>query len=73
MSKTPQAILTDRIKAAREEISRLPAGPERGALVRQVEQDEVALRVIQWVTSPEHVPPPSDLLPMRRHPLRRDD
>lgn len=73
MSKTPQAILSDRIKAAREETSRLLAGPERDALLRQIEQDEVALRVIQWVTSSGHVPPPSDLLPMRRHPLRRND
>ena len=73
MSKTSQAILNDRIKAAREEISRLPAGPEKDALLRQIERDEVALRVIQWVTSPERVPPPSDLLPMKRHPLRRDE
>jgi hypothetical protein len=73
MSRTPQAILSDRIEAAREEISRLPAGPERDALLRQIEQDEVALRVIQWVTYPERVPPPSDLLRMRQHPLRRDD
>lgn len=73
MSETPQAILSDRIKAAREETARLPASPERDALLRQIEQDEVALRVIQWVTSSGHVPPPSDLLPMRRHPLRRND
>ena len=74
MSKTPQATrLNDRIKAAREEVARLPAGPERDGLLRQIEQDEVALRVIQWLTSSGHVPPPSDLLPMRRHPLRRND
>jgi hypothetical protein len=74
MSRTPQATrLSDRIKAAREEATRLPAGPERDGLLRQIEQDEVALRVIEWLTSSGDLPPPSDLLPMRRHPLRRND
>jgi len=70
--KTPQAHrLSDRIKAAREEAARLPAGPEKDALLGLAEQDEVALRLIQWVTSSGQLPPPSDLVPVKRHPLRR--
>jgi len=54
--KTSQAnALRDRIKAARGEAARLPAGPEKDALLGQAEQDEVALRVIQWMTSSGHV------------------
>jgi hypothetical protein len=72
MRKTPQANhLSDRIKAARDEAAGLPAGPEKDALLGQAEQDEVALRVIQWMTSSEHVAPPADLLPVKRHSLRR--
>ena len=52
MRKTPQANhLSDRIEAAHDEAARLPAGPEKDALLGQAEQDEVALRVIQWMTS----------------------
>jgi len=70
--KTPQVHrLSDRIKAAREEAALLPAGPEKDALLGQAEQDEVALRLIQWVTSSGQLPPPSDLVPVKRHPLRR--
>jgi hypothetical protein len=69
MRKTPQANhLSDRIKAARDEAARLPAGPEKDALLGQAEPDEVALRVM---TSSGHLAPPSDLLPVKRHPLRR--
>lgn len=72
MTKTPQANhLSDRIKAARAEAARLPAGPEKDVLLRQFEQDEVALRVIQWVTSSGHLAPPSDVVPVKWHPLRR--
>jgi hypothetical protein len=47
MSKTPQANrLNDRIKLARAEAARLPAGPEKDGLLCQIEKDEVALRVI---------------------------
>jgi hypothetical protein len=70
--KTPQAHrLSDRIKAAREEAARLPAGPEKEALLGRAEQDEIALRLIQWVTSSGQLPPPSDSVPVKRHPLRR--
>jgi hypothetical protein len=72
MRKTPQANhRSDRIKAARDEAARLPAGPEKDALLGQAEQDEVALRVLQWMTSSGHLAQPSDLLPVKRHPLRR--
>ncbi|WP_324414947.1 hypothetical protein [Bradyrhizobium sp.] len=72
MSKASQADrLSDQIKASREKAGRLPAGPERDDLLRKVEQDELALRVIQWVTSSGDLPPPSGLIPMTRHPLRR--
>jgi hypothetical protein len=63
--------LSDQIKANREKAGRLPAGPERDELLRKVEQDEVALRLIQWVTSSGHLPPPSGLIPVKRHPLGR--
>jgi len=72
MSKTPQANrLSDRIKAARAEAARLPVGPEKDDLLRQIERDVVALRVIQWVTSSGQLTPPSDVLPVKRHTLRR--
>jgi hypothetical protein len=72
MRRTPQANrLIDRIKAARDEAARLPGGPEKEALLGRAEQDEVALRVIEWMTSSGQVAPPSDLLPVKRHPLRR--
>ena len=45
---------------------------KRMSLLSQAEQDEVAVRVIQWITSSGHVAPPSDLLPVKRHPLRRN-
>jgi hypothetical protein len=72
VSKAPQADrLSDQIKAIRERAGRLPAGPERDELLRRAEQDEVALRVIQWVTSSGHLPPPSDFIPIARHRLHR--
>jgi hypothetical protein len=73
MSNTPQANhhLSDWIKTARAEAARLPDGPEKDILLRQIEQDEVALCVIRWVTSSGHLAPPSDVVPMKRYPLRR--
>jgi hypothetical protein len=72
VSKASQADrLSDQIEAMREKAGRLPAGPARDELLRRVEQDEVVLRVIQWVTSSGHPPPPSGLIPVKRHPLRR--
>ena len=74
MRKTPLTNrLSERIKAAREEAARLPAGREKDALLGQAEQDEGALRLIQWVASSGQLPPPSDLIPVKRHPLRRND
>jgi hypothetical protein len=72
VSKASQADrLSDQIEAMREKAGRLPAGPEGDELLRRVEQDEVVLRVIQWVTSSGHLPPPSGLIPVKRHQLRR--
>ena len=74
MRKSPLADrLSERIKAAREEAARLPAGREKDVLLVQAEQDEGALRLIQWVTSSGQLPPPSDLIPVKRYPLRRSD
>jgi len=72
VSKTPQADrLNDQINALRAKADRLPAGSERDEVLHRIEQDEVALAVIQWVTSSGHLLPPSDLIPMKRHRLRR--
>jgi hypothetical protein len=72
VSKAPQGDrLRDQIKAIRERAGRLPAGPEKDELLRSAEQDEVALRVILWVTSSGRLPPPSDFIPVARYPLHR--
>ena len=72
VSKESQADrLSDQIKGIREKARRLPAGAEKDDLLRRVEQDEAALRLIQWVLSSGQLPPPSDLIPVKRHPLRR--
>jgi hypothetical protein len=63
--------LRDQISALREKAQRLPAGAERNELLKRAEQDEIALRVIQWIASPGELPPPSDLVPVTRHRLRR--
>jgi hypothetical protein len=63
--------LSDQIKSLREKARGLPAGDERDELLRKAEQDEIALRLIEWVTSSDKSPPPEDLIPIRRHRLRR--
>jgi hypothetical protein len=63
--------LSDQISALREKARQLPAGPERDELLHRAEQDEIALRVIQWIASSGELAPPSDLVPMTRHRLRR--
>jgi hypothetical protein len=40
-------------------------------LLRSVEHDEIALRIIQWLTSSGHLPPPSGVIPIKRHRLRQ--
>jgi len=55
----------------REKARGLSAGDERDELLRKVQQDEIALRLIEWVTSPGQLPPPEDLVPIRTHRLRR--
>jgi hypothetical protein len=64
--------LSDQIKGLREKAKGLPAGDERDALLRKAEQDEIALRLIEWITSSGQLPPPADLIPIRRHRLRRE-
>jgi hypothetical protein len=72
VSKASQADrLSEQIRTSREKAGQLPAGFDRDELLRKIEQDEAALRVIQWVTSSDHLPPPSDFLPVKRHRLRR--
>jgi hypothetical protein len=72
VSKASQADrLSEQIRVSREKAGQLPAGSDRDELLRKIEQDEAALRVIQWVTSSDHLPPPLDLIPMKRHKLRR--
>jgi hypothetical protein len=63
--------LRDRITTLREKASELPAGDERDDLLRKAEQDEISLRLIEWITSPGKTAPPDDLVPIRRHRLRR--
>jgi len=63
--------LSDQIKGFREKARGLPAGDERDDLLRKAEQDEVALRLIEWITSSGQLPPPEDLIPIRRHRLPR--
>lgn len=62
--------LRDQIKGLRDKANELPAGEERDILLRQAEQDEIALRLLEWINSPGQLPPPENLVPMRRHRLR---
>jgi hypothetical protein len=72
VNKLPHADrLSDQISALREKARQIPAGPKRDELLRRAEQDEIALRVIQWIASSGELPPPSDMVPMTRHRLRR--
>mgnify|MGYP006951215109 CR=1 FL=1 len=63
--------LREQIKALRGKAGGLPPGDERDELLRKAEQDEIALRLIEWVTSSDQQPPPENLIPIRRHWLRR--
>jgi|KBSMisStaDraftv2_1062788.scaffolds.fasta_scaffold130014_2 hypothetical protein len=63
--------LTDRVKRLREDAARLPPGLERSDLLHQARQAEISLRLIEWIASPDLKPPPDDLIPIRRHRLRR--
>ena len=62
--------LRDQIRALHAKAERLPAGDERDDLLRQAQQDETALRLIEWITSSGRLPPPEDLVPIRRYRLR---
>ena len=62
--------LRDQIRGRRDKANELPAGEQRDILLRQAAQDEIALRLIEWINSPGQLPPPENLVPMRRHRLR---
>ena len=63
--------LSDQVKELREKARGLPAGDERDELLRKAKQDEIALRLIEWITSSGQLPPPEDQIPIRRHRLCR--
>lgn len=62
--------LSNQIRELREKAKGLPAGDERDELLRKAQQDEAALRLIEWITSSGRLPPPEDLVPIRRYRLR---
>jgi hypothetical protein len=64
--------LRDQIRALREQAGQLPAGEARDDLLRKAKQEEIALRLIEWVTFPEQVPPPEDVVSIKKHRLRRE-
>ena len=64
--------LSDQIKELREKARGLPAGDERDELLRKAEQDEISLRLIEWIISPGKIAPPEGLIPIRKHRLRRN-
>ena len=61
--------LRDQIKGLRDRANALPPGEERDILLRQAKQDEIALRLIEWINSPGQLAPPDGLVPIRRHRL----
>lgn len=62
--------LSDQIRGLREKAMGLPAGDERDDLLRKAQQHEIALRLIEWIASSGRLPPPEDLVPIRRYRLR---
>lgn len=63
--------LRDQIRTLRGKAGDLPDGDERDDLLRKAEQDEISLRLIEWIISPGKIAPPDDLIPIRKHRLRR--
>ena len=63
--------LRDRIRTLRAKAGELPDGGERDDLLRKAEQDEISLRLIEWITSPAKIVPPADIVSIRKHRLRR--
>jgi hypothetical protein len=63
--------LRDQIRALRGKARELPDGDERDDLLRQAERDEISMRLIEWIISPGKIAPPEDLIPIRKHRLRR--
>ena len=68
---SPADRLCDQIRRLRDRASRLAPGHERDELLHSAHQDEIALRLIEWVTSSGQLPPPEDMIPIRRHRLHR--
>jgi hypothetical protein len=62
--------LSEQIKELRARAERLPDGDERDELLRQVQQDEIARRLIEWVNSSDREAP-DDVIPIWRHKLNR--
>ena len=63
--------LRDQIRSLRGKAGDLPEGDERDDLLRKAEQDEISLRLIEWIISPGNIAPPEGLVPMRKFRLRR--
>jgi hypothetical protein len=49
--------LTEQARKDKERASKLPAGPERDRLLRQVRQIEITSHLTEWLTSPGLQPP----------------
>lgn len=64
--------LRDKIITLRGKAGELPDGDERDDLLRKAEQEEISLRLIEWITSPGKIAPPEGLIPIRKHRLRRE-
>jgi hypothetical protein len=63
--------LRDQIKTLRGRAGELPEGGEREDLLRKAEQDEISLRLIEWIVAPGKIAPPEGLVPIKKHRLRR--
>lgn len=70
-NKTHVDRLSDQIKEFRARAEGLPAGRERDELLRQAQQDEIARRLIEWVTATDQETPPDDVIPIGTHRLHR--
>lgn len=70
-NKTHVDRLSDQIKELRARAERLPACRERDELLRQAQQDEIARRLIEWVTASDQETPPDDVIPIWTHRLHR--
>lgn len=58
-----------RITRLRRRSTRLQPGAERNALLKQADDDEIALALIQWMKSPCNRRSPGQLIAIRRYRL----